>query len=167
MQSSIIGVVDKYPSESKTARLLETFWSKAANVLDRVDMRAIHTTIPHQFMDPIQERWNPPCRDRAVAPGISEPALLDDCLVDLIGVLGAETTDMERGRVVGQLREASEGEVGVRRSHMVDSSIENEVHSTFMQSAAKLFQAIGGAKMGIQGIEFLRPITGAHRKLGT
>ena len=59
--SSVIGVLDKYPSESKTAGLLETFLVKAATVLDRVDTQAIHAITLQQFMDPIQERWGPLC----------------------------------------------------------------------------------------------------------
>jgi len=53
--------LDKYPSESKTARLLEIFLVKAATALDRVDTQAIHAITLQQFMDPIQERWNPLC----------------------------------------------------------------------------------------------------------
>jgi len=74
---------------------------------------------------------------------------------------------VEKGRVIEQLGEASEGEVGAKRSYMVHNGVENEVHSTFMQVAAELFQAIGVAKMWIQGIGLIRPVTGAHCKPST
>jgi len=45
---------------------------------------------------------------------------------------------------------------------MVGNGVENEVHSALMQIVAKLFQAVGSAKIGI---EFLSP--GAHCKPST
>ena len=52
----------------------------------------------------------------------------------------------KRGRVVEQLGEGNEGEVGARRSRMVDNGVENEVHSTSMESAANLFGPSGVPK---------------------
>jgi len=74
---------------------------------------------------------------------------------------------MEGGRVVEQFRGAGEGEVGARRSHMVDNGVQVEVRSTSIQSAAKPIPATGGAKMWTQGIEFLRLVTGAHCERST
>ena len=127
-----------------------------ANVLDRVDMRVIHAIILHQFMDPIQEFLNHDGILRVEIGQfhlwISESALLDGSLVTWVGGLGDGASFMEGGRIVEQLGEAGEDEVGARHSHMVDDGVENEVHSTSVQGAATLFQATSGAKMGIQRI---------------
>jgi len=142
-----------------------------ANVLDRVDMRAIHAIILHHFMDPIRQFPNHDGILRVEIGQfnlwISESALLDGSLVVWVGGLGDGASFMEGGRIVEQLGEAGEEEVGARHGHMVDNDVENEVHPTSVQSAAKLFRATSGAKMGIQGIQFLRPVTGAHCKPGT
>ena len=58
---------------------------------------------------------------------------------------------MEGRRVVERLGGANKCEVGARRGHVVDN-LEHEIHPAFVQSVAKLFRAIGGAKMVVQRI---------------
>ena len=130
-----------------------------ANVLDGVYADAIDAVVADKTLDPRVHRRHDvvvlrvQIHERYVL--VSEPALLD---VGLVRVVGDEALRVE----VGLSRERRE--VGVvwgvgAGHHVVHDDVYHQVHVTLVERGAEGLEVVGGAILGVQRVDVLRPIS--------
>src|SRR6266702_6071270 len=68
---------------------------------------------------------------------------------------------MKVGLVVERFGEVGEIEIRAWSCQVVHDNVQHDVHAALVQSRAESSQIIGGAKMGVQGVEVPRPVTAA------